>query len=147
MSAKQLARAMSVEVSLRQRQNAVEVHLAGTAQPEMLNRLGLALAAAAAGQETLIVNLDDLSLLSAEHVRALTRALNQVDGVRLCLVCARPTARLLVRRSRPSTAIFPDLDSALASACPSHPPPCSGSRSERFTPGNRWSLGDSPTTP
>jgi len=112
---------MGIEVSLRDRSEALEVILHGVADDALLSELGGAVRAVVGPERTTVLNLDGLTLVNPEALRALVEALvgdDQAKGSRVCLVCKRLTARGLLRRWKvtPDLAIYATLDSALAEA-------------------------------
>ena len=110
---------MGVTVNVRAEPHATIVHLAGPADPDLLARVGDALARLRDEASTaLVVDLSDLTSIHPRAVRAL------VDNLRLGpaeiprLVCRRLTARRTIRGMRLPGLVFASVAAAVADVRP-----------------------------
>ena len=106
---------MGVTVRVRSEPDAMVVHLAGPADPDLLARVGDAVARTRSSDASvLVLDVSDLTLIHPRAVTALVDNIPLESGEVPRVVCRRHSGRRLVRRAGVSALVFNSVSAALA---------------------------------
>jgi len=117
---------MGVLVRLRSELGATVVELDGPSDPDLLARVGEAIARLRVGDtSTLVLDITGLAMAHPRGIAALVEQLGPAAGDRVRLVCRRLSGRRLVRRARVPALVFASVAAAVADAMwpAAEPPP------------------------
>ena len=108
---------MGVLVRLRSELGATVVELDGPSDPDLLARVGEAIARLRVEDtSTLVLDITGLAMAHPRGIAALVEQLGPASGDRVRLVCRRLSGRRLVRRARVPALVFASVAAAVADA-------------------------------